>query len=758
MAICPCDNLASDQCLDIPPALVTLPRQSRGFGEVKARLLASVAAKPSLQGWTAEADQDLGVMLLDMWSYVLDVTQFYDAKITDEFFLGTAKRDLSTHRIIKLLGYKPRPAMSAAATLAVQVDQADPLVVPEGAGFRSEAFEDEAPQIFQTLAPYILEPARNKWQFAPIDDDAYPGRVLLRPSENGVPKRGIVAFWLGDAAFHASQIEGLRRHVGPDDRQMTEVILETDLPAPAGTKLNQLKMRLMGLTAGPSPLAPSFDPNTLWLDTIYPQLRAGRLAVLEVEDLLLPFLIENVVRDDLVLPVATEIPITAMVSKVTIPNFDNFTLKEGMKWRLHFHGIRVGRLRAPFKTLIGKDDLSVDAELEMPRHQQDEILNGDFILHGAAGAGTSVSGQLVRDDVRKDITFSMTGDTSHFTQKLRTPVNLFGNLITAVRGEAVGNEVIGSGDAGSAVNRFKLKKAPLTWIEDESQASGRRPLLDVRVDGIMWDRVDTLYTSGQKDRVYLLELDAKGDTWVVFGDGTKGRRPNSGAGNIAASYRHGAGAAKPPIGTINQMARPIKGLGQVNNPLAVMGGADAEVASEIRSNAPATVLTLGRAVSVQDFTALARTYPGVLNVTSGWAWHPKRQRAVITIWVVENGGLDVVKLRDWLVGVAAEETPIEVVIADPDPTALAISVEVDDAFVPDDIRAEVLAVLTTGIVAVENVPIGGVIYRSAIVKTVQTVTGVASVPSVMLGGVEMFWAVKASAGTYLDFTDNVTVA
>jgi len=46
MAICPCDQPIDDTCLDIEPGLVTLPRQARGFGEVKSRLLASIAANP----------------------------------------------------------------------------------------------------------------------------------------------------------------------------------------------------------------------------------------------------------------------------------------------------------------------------------------------------------------------------------------------------------------------------------------------------------------------------------------------------------------------------------------------------------------------------------------------------------------------------------------------------------------------------------------------------------------------------------------
>lgn len=774
MAICPCDQPKGDTCLDIPPGLHTLPRQARGFGEIRARLLQSAAAQPALHGWTGEAEQDLGVMLLDMWAYALDIAQFYDAKITDEFYLGTAKRDLSTHRIIRLLGYTPAPAMAAEAVLAGEVTQPGPLTLPAKSGFRSEAFGDEPPQVFQTLAAQLLEPARNRWQIDDIDDEDYPGRVLLRPSENGVPKRGVVAFALHDAssdawlAHHATEITGRREYVGGDDRKMAEVLLEDALNVPAGTPVGEIRMRLMGLRAGPSPLSPDLTGNTMYLDTVYPQLKAGDLAVLETDaEMLVPFRIEALAREELILEKEIEgssdtVKIPVMVSKVTIPAGTSYSLSDTAGWRLHFNPLRVGALRAPYKSALALDDMEAGAPLRKPRHPQSaNVLSGDFMLHGAGGAGVEVSGQVERDDVTRDLGFTPDPGQDAFAADLQTPVSLYGNLIHTVRTEQVTGEVLGSADVSQSGNRFKLKKAPLTWITDSSKLSGRRPLIEVRVDGVVWDRVESFYTATPDDRVYRLETDAKGATWVVFGDGRRGERPQSGTGNVTASYGHGAGAAKPPAAGITQLARPVKGLGRVLNPVACTGGADAESAVDIRDNAPASVLTLGRAVSVQDFTALARTFNGVLNVASGWAWHETRQRAVVTLWVAGDGTLDLDELQGWLRGMAATDTPLAVELATPVARTLAISVDVLAGHPSDETRAAAQAALedpSTGLLAVRNVPIGGVIYRSAIVKAVQTVSGVEAVPSVLLDGAEMDWAVKASAGTYADFTNSITVS
>lgn len=760
MAICPCDQTASDACLDIPPGLHALPRQSRGFGEVKARLMASVATQPALKGWTGEAEQDLGVMLLDMWSYVMDITQFYDAQITQEFYLGTANQDLSTHRIIKLLGYSPAPPMAAEATLIAEANTGEQVIVPAKSGFRSDAFDDEAPHIFQTIAAQTLDPARNRWQLGPITSDLFPDRVLLRPEENGVPKRGVLAFALEDVAYHASQIAGRRTYLGADDRKMAEVLLEDPLSFEADVLLDSIKMRLMGLRAGASPLDPTFEAGTLFLDTLYPQLRAGELAVLETENALVPFLIESTIRTTLEITLDTGAKIPVPVSKVVMGPTPGFTLEAATKWRLHFNPVRVGRLRAPYKTEVVLDDIADGSELLPPRFPQDETLSGAFMLQGAAGAGAEVSGDVTRDARRREVAFGPAVGQDSFMHPMQTPVHLFGNLIKTVRTEQVSDEVLGSADASQTSQRFKLKKAPLTWITDASQSTGRRPLIEVRVDGVLWHRVETFYTAVADDRVYGLERDAKGDTWVVFGDGDRGALPMTGVANVTASYGHGAGAAAPPPRAITQTARPIKGLGRVMNPLACKGGADAEDAKDIRLNAPATVLTLGRAVSMQDFTALAWGFNGVINVAAAWAWHQKRQRAVVTVWVVGDGSLDLVALRAWLENKAATETPLSVEHAVAVPKSLALSIDMRPDHPKEETLAAVLSALedpVAGLLAPANVAIGGVLYRSDIVKAAQTVPGVQAVPAVLLNGIAMDWAHNVSAGTHADFSNAITV-
>ena len=96
------------------------------------------------------------------------------------------------------------------------------------------------------------------------------------------------------------------------------------------------------------------------------------------------------------------------------------------------------------------------------------------------------------------------------------------NIAPATHGEAY-SEVLGSGDATIPNQRFKLAKPPLTYVSAPTP-TGRASTLEIRVDGVAWHEVPTLYDAGPDDRVYEVRHEDSGATWVTFGDGLRGRR------------------------------------------------------------------------------------------------------------------------------------------------------------------------------------------------------------------------------------------
>lgn len=199
----------------------------------------------------------------------------------------------------------------------------------------------------------------------------------------------------------------------------------------------------------------------------------------------------------------------------------------------------------------------------------------------------------------------------------RGTLTVCANLAPATHGEAV-SEVAGSGDASIPNQRFALKQAPLTYVS-ASTSSGRASTLQVRIDGQLWSEVPSLFERGPNEHVYALRQDDEQRTIVQFGDGVEAARLPSGRDNLRFGYRKFIGAAgNVGAGQLTTLlGRPL-GVKAVNNPIAANGGQDREERDEARQNAPLTMLTLGRVVSIQDYTDFARSFAGISKALAIW--------------------------------------------------------------------------------------------------------------------------------------------
>jgi Baseplate J-like protein len=192
----------------------------------------------------------------------------------------------------------------------------------------------------------------------------------------------------------------------------------------------------------------------------------------------------------------------------------------------------------------------------------------------------------------------------------RDTVRVNANVALATHGETK-REVLGSGGAGETFQRFKLKQKPLTYVS-ASTPSGRESTLELRVNDIRWDEVSSLYDQKPKAEVYTSRLADDSAVTVQFGDGVTGSRLPTGVENVVTTYRVGTGL----VGLVKAkqlsllMTRPL-GVKSVLNPLAPTGAEDPESRDEARQNAPLTVLTLDRIVSLEDYQNFARAFAGI---------------------------------------------------------------------------------------------------------------------------------------------------
>src|SRR5262249_41028964 len=113
-----------------------------------------------------------------------------------------------------------------------------------------------------------------------------------------------------------------------------------------------------------------------------------------------------------------------------------------------------------------------------------------------------------------------------------------------------------------------------------------------------------------------------GKRLVQFGDGDIGGAVlPTGQGNMTATYRVGSGlAGRVGANTLTNLLDRLTGLTGVNNPLSAEGGADSETLAMVRQNAPRTVRTFGRAVSLKDFEDLITASGEVAKAEAIWIW------------------------------------------------------------------------------------------------------------------------------------------
>jgi hypothetical protein len=212
----------------------------------------------------------------------------------------------------------------------------------------------------------------------------------------------------------------------------------------------------------------------------------------------------------------------------------------------------------------------------------------------------------------------------------RSSVTLNANMAEATHGEAQ-FEFLGSGDAAAIHQRFKLSKTPLTFISAANEA-GRASTLEIRVDDVEWHEVASLYDAGPEDGVFAVTIEDDGTTWVRCGDGVHGRRLPTGSNNVTASYRAGIGhAGEVADESIIQLKTKLLGLRGVTNPSSATGSAEPEQADLIRANAPRTVRTLGRIVSVRDYQDFAEIFPGIGKARVDAVWSGERQSVFLSV-------------------------------------------------------------------------------------------------------------------------------
>ncbi|WP_406404256.1 putative baseplate assembly protein [Streptomyces sp. NBC_00879] len=173
------------------------------------------------------------------------------------------------------------------------------------------------------------------------------------------------------------------------------------------------------------------------------------------------------------------------------------------------------------------------------------------------------------------------------------------------------------------------------------------PAVSVADGDQWWTAKRDLLDSGARERHFVGELEDDGRIALRFGDGRHGARPQPGA-RLELHYRLGGGTAgNVGAESINHLVlcrdpedadagdpMPVAG---VRNPLPAVGGTEPEPVEQVRQLAPLDLKrTRLRAVTAEDYAALASQLPGVQRAAAEIRWTGSVQEAHVAVDALGN--------------------------------------------------------------------------------------------------------------------------
>jgi hypothetical protein len=350
-------------------------------------------------------------------------------------------------------------------------------------------------------------------------------------------------------------------------------------------------------------------------------------------------------------------------------------------------------------------------------------------LPGVDAAEVAVLADIIHADGRSTLLLQKPLGYSY----VRGSLAISANVVHATHGETV-SEVLGNGDASVANQSFILNKPPTTFLSAPT-ARGVVSTLEIRANGVRWDELPSLYDAAPGQPVYTTSIDNDAKMRVTFGDGMRGARLPTGTVNVAARYRSGIGPdGEVAAGAISMLRAMPLGLRGVTNPIASSGAEAPEKLADARRNAPLTLLTFERVVSLLDYENYARAYPGIGKARGDVLWINGASRVHLTVAGATGGmpGADVLDhLRASIAGASDPSQRFTATSYAQRYFSLDASIAVDPRYRFDDVQASVAAALLAAF-GFEARDLGQSVTAAEIMALMHTLPGVIAVDIIEL--------------------------
>ncbi|WDP91214.1 MAG: hypothetical protein HUN04_16535 [Desulfobacter sp.] len=307
---------------------------------------------------------------------------------------------------------------------------------------------------------------------------------------------------------------------------------------------------------------------------------------------------------------------------------------------------------------------------------------------------------------------------------------IYANLVTAGHGETRPEKILGSGNAALSGQQFPLKAKEISFVPDPSMPPGVRADIEIKVNGRIWQQRPDLNASSPEDHHFRVVTGEQGEARILFGDGKNGRRLPTGTNNVRATVRTGNGpGGNLPPGALARAVTPHPLVEGFTQPAPASGGNRPPDAISLKAATGRWLVSMGRAVSLNDFSRLAAEHASVWQARAfrKAPGYGRKERIAVTL-VPARGAPLTAGLKEQLTArlsrAALPGVSIEILGFRSLNPKISISIQVrETAFEPERVKSQVAAAVAEAF-CLKNRALGTPFHRSDLFKIVEAVTGV----------------------------------
>ncbi|WAZ20019.1 putative baseplate assembly protein [Streptomyces cinnabarinus] len=606
--------------------------------------------------WTERHVPDLAVTLVELLAYVGDRLSYQQDAVASEAYLDTARLRTSVRRHARLVDYPMHDGCAARAFVCLETEQ-ETVTLP-GAD----------------LAFTVLPPGRRPRPAGPVvaaGELRSGGRPVFQPvgDEEIVLRRAHnrISLWTwGDGAccLPSGATTATLRDAGPDEAGPDQEEPRRVLRLSPGDVV--VFEEVLGAGTGSPADADPTHRQAVRLTEVTPGFDAlSRIPVLDIawaadDALTFPFCVSTVGPDGADREVGVVRGNTVLVEHGLLNTWadgdpEELTPSAG-RLALTLRGLPVSR-SAPCPRPADIATAQARALARLPETVRDRLLQlrgSDTTLEEADRAflhtlfGPRVLARVRLDDHPK---YALTTLLTRFDELLEGKIRRIEALARQARSGYVlhradigweldqtwgadvwpllapGNRAL-HGPACDALRPDPREALPAVRVwataPDESSGPEAQHSRPARRETESWTPRRDLLSSGPRDRHLVGESDDDGVLTLRFGSGGAGAEPPPGR-TLLAEYRTGNGRAgnvgREAICLVSSGSAELSAVTRVSNPLPATGGTDPEPVADVRIAAPREAFRrLRRAVTAEDYAALAGLRPGVQRAAATLRW------------------------------------------------------------------------------------------------------------------------------------------